>query len=144
MLLAAVAASGQITGLSFEVDTCFYANLDTTGLFDPNNELPGYTTYRVYADFTQPGDQLQAVYALGFGKTITAPWTLAAPCGCFDHAFGTSIGVGVNPVMLDAFPDLACHLQHEPRGCGHVRARRRVRWSRFAHPNRTSDHVRPV
>ncbi len=118
MLLAAVAASGQITGLSYEVDTCFYANLDTTGLFDPNNELPGYTTYRVYADFTQPGDQLQAVYALGFGETVTEPWTLDAPCGCFDHAFGTSIGVGVNPVLLDAFPDLAYHsyytIDHHP------------------------------
>lgn len=107
--LAAGTLSGQITGLSYEVDTCFYANLDTTGLFDPGNELPGFTTYRVYADFAQPGDQLQAVYALGFGATITEPWTLDAPCGCFEHDFGTSIGVGWNPVLLDAFPDLAYH-----------------------------------
>lgn len=117
-LLMLGTASGQITGLSFEVDTCFYANLDTTGLFDPDDQLPGFTTYRVYADFTQPGDQLQAVYALGFGETITSPWTLDAACGCFDHAFGSSIGVGVNPVLLDAFPDLAFHsyytMDHHP------------------------------
>lgn len=106
-LLSGGFASGQITGLSFEVDTCFYANLDTTGLFDPANALPGMTTYRLFAEFIHPGDELQAVYALGLGQTLTEPWVLDAPCGCFEHPFGSSLGTGVNAVLLDAFPDLA-------------------------------------
>lgn len=96
----------QMTGMSWEVDTCFYAGLDSTDQFDPNNELPGFTSYLLFADFTNPADQLQAVYALGQGQNTTSPWLLNAPCGCFEHDFGTSIGVGWNPIFLDAFPNL--------------------------------------
>ncbi len=106
-LLLAGSVQGQMTHLSYEVDTCFYANGDPTGLFDPDDNLPGNTTYRLYAHFTHPGDQLQAVYALGLGSTLTSPWVLDAPCGCFEHPFGSSIGTGTNAVLLDAFPDLA-------------------------------------
>lgn len=106
-LLMIHSVQGQMTHLSYEVDTCFYANLDPTGSFDPDDNLPGNSTYRFYAHFMHPGDQLQAVYALGLGSTLTSPWVLDAPCGCFEHPFGTSIGVGNNPVLLDAFPDLA-------------------------------------
>jgi len=106
-LLLTGSVSGQMTHLAFEVDTCFYANLDPTGTFDPEGNLPGNTTYRLFAHFTHPGDQLQAVYALGLGSTLTSPWMLDAPCGCFEHPFGSSIGTGSNAVLLDAFPDLA-------------------------------------
>lgn len=98
---------GQITHLGWEADTCFYANPDPAGGFDPGNALPGNTTYRLYAHFVHPGDRLQAVYALGLGSTVTEPWTLDAPCGCVEHPFGSSIGAGTNAVLLDAFPDLA-------------------------------------
>ena len=99
--------SGQITHLSWEVDTCFYPNPDPAVPFDPEGELPGNTTYRLFAHFSHPGDQLQAMYALGLGTTTTPPWTLDAPCGCFEHPFGSSIGTGTNALLLDAFPELA-------------------------------------
>ena len=107
MMLCSGLMFGQMLGVTWEVDTCFYANSMEPGSEQFDTELEGQTTYRFYANFTHPGDQLQAVYALGLGEDLSPPWILDAPCGCFEHAFGTSISVGTNPVLLDAFPALA-------------------------------------
>lgn len=82
-------ASAQMTGVTWEVDTAFYE--PTT--FDPDSgepllaDLEGYVTYKLFAEFTNPTDELSAIYsdAVVLG---TEPFYINAPCGCFNPELG--------------------------------------------------------
>ena len=101
-------ASAQMTGVTWEVDTAFYA--PTT--FDADGEplyadLEGYVTYKLFAEFTNPTDELSAIYsdaeALG-----TAPFYINAPCGCFNPELGDELlGGAQNPALIEFFPEVA-------------------------------------
>ena len=60
------------------------------------------TTYRVYAIFDNPTDELVAVYALE-----TAPMVLGVSTEFYQDAFGGALAQSVNPLLFGAFPSLA-------------------------------------
>lgn len=97
-----------MTGVVVEVDTAFYepATFGPTG--DPiYSELEGYVTYSVYAEFTNPTDELSAIYsdAVVLG---TEPFYIDAPCGCFNPGLGdVLLGGTQNPALIDFFPEVA-------------------------------------
>ena len=101
-------ASAQMTGITWEVDTAFYE--PTT--FDPVSgdpllaDLEGYVTYKLFAEFTNPTDELSAIYsdAVVLG---TEPFYIDAPCGCYNPPLGdVLLGGAQNPALLDFFPEV--------------------------------------
>ncbi len=101
-------AMGQMTGVVVEVDTAFYEPTTFDALGEPiYAELEGYVTYSLYAEFTNPTDELSAIYsdALVLG---TSPFYIDAPCGCFNPTLGdVLLGGTQNSALLDFFPDVA-------------------------------------
>ena len=97
-----------MTGVVVEVDTAFYEPTTFGPTGDPiYSELEGYVTYSVYAEFTNPTDELSAIYAdavvLG-----TEPFYIDAPCGCFNPTLGdVLLGGTQNPALIDFFPEVA-------------------------------------
>ena len=87
LALVTGSASAQMTGVTWEVDTAFYQpttfNVDDDGNVSPLfEELEGYVTYKLFAEFTNPTDELSSIYsdqdALG-----TLPFYIEATCGCY-------------------------------------------------------------
>ena len=60
------------------------------------------TTYRVYATFDNPTDELVAVYALE-----SAPMVLGVSTSFYQDPFGGALAQNVNPLLFGAFPSLA-------------------------------------
>ena len=81
-------ASAQMLGVSVEVDTVFGGPSPD---FDPNGELEGYTSYLIYANFTNPTDVLSAVFADTEAFEGTAVLGIDAPCGCFNPDEGSMV-----------------------------------------------------
>lgn len=79
--------NGLIEGLSYEV----YAE----------DGIAGYTTYRVYADFSE--SDLEVVAAFGYD---TAPWTIASTGDIYQNELGGDYPANVNPGFFGFFPDL--------------------------------------
>ena len=80
-------AMGQMTGVVVEVDTAFYEPTTFGPTGDPIfTELEGYVTYSLYAEFTNPTDELSSIYsdAVVLG---TEPFYIDAPCGCFNPSW---------------------------------------------------------
>ena len=78
-------AQAAFTGLTYEV-------VETTAIG---------TTYRVYANFDDTGDIMQAVYAEApFGIAITST------NGFYQDVFGGFMPTGINPLLYPSFPDL--------------------------------------
>ena len=108
LTLVSSSASAQMTGITWEVDTAFYEPTS----FDADGEplfadLEGYVTYKLYAEFTNPTDELSAIYsdAVVLG---TEPFYINAPCGCFNPDLGdVLLGGGQNPALIDFFPEVA-------------------------------------
>ena len=107
LLLLPALVAAQMTGVTWEVDTAFFepTTFDVAGepLFA---ELEGYTTYKVFAEFSNPTDELAAIYSdvqvLG-----TSPLYVDAPCGCFNPELGDVLLGGLqNPALLDFFPEV--------------------------------------
>jgi len=63
--------------------------------------VAGYTTYRVYANFTNPFDQLVAVYGLD-----TAPLSVTTTGTFYQDANGGPTSLDINSALFGAFPDL--------------------------------------
>jgi gliding motility-associated-like protein len=101
-------ASAQMTGVTWEVDTAFYEPTTFDAAGEPlYADLEGYVTYKLFAEFTNPTDELSAIYsdAVVLG---TAPFYINAPCGCFNPDLGdVLLGGTQNPALLDFFPDVA-------------------------------------
>ena len=73
------------------------ANHDTTGI----EALAGMTTYRVYADLTNPDDKVNAVYGIE-----TAPLSLTSSDGFFNSDFGDDLAQNINVLFISAFPEV--------------------------------------
>ena len=107
-LLLSASSFAQITGITWEVDTAFYA--PTT--FDAGGEplfaeLDGYVTYKLFAEFTNPDDELSAIYS-DAAVLGTPPFYIDAPCGCFNPALGNVLlGGNLNEALFDFFPSVA-------------------------------------
>lgn len=107
--------SAQWLGLTYAVDTAFYAPLPLPesipgspgAAFDGSGLLQGNTSFWIYAHFSSPADRLQAVYALNSGNSISPPWTVEAPCGCFEHPYGSSVWNNTEWPFSSLFPELA-------------------------------------
>lgn len=101
----------QCTGLTFEVDTAFYAPMPLTGSlpgsasydFDAENLLNGYVSYLVYATFTNPTDVLSSLDAINGGSSMF----IDAPCGCFNQLTYTDVMLGgfQNPAFFFLEPE---------------------------------------
>ncbi len=65
-------------------------------------ETPNGTTYRVYATFDNPTDELVAVYALE-----TAPMVVGVSTSFYQDAVGAVLAQTINPAFFGAFPTLA-------------------------------------
>lgn len=97
-LLLASGVSAQMVGVTVEVDTAFYGPNTPTpdDTFDPDGNLDGFVTYRVYADFTNPDDVLSAIYS-DVAALNTNPMYIDAPCGCHNPVDGSVAMDGTNP-----------------------------------------------
>ena len=77
----AAMGSAQMVSVTAEVDTVFGGPSD----IDPTGELEGYTSYLIYANFTNPTDVLSAIFtdtgAFGNEEEVMA---INAPCGCYN------------------------------------------------------------
>lgn len=101
-------ATAQIIGVTYEVDTVFAepTTFNTSGeaLYE---ELEGYTTYKVFAEFTNPTDELASIYA-DEAALGTEPFFIDAPCGCFNPLLGdVLLGGTQNPALIEFFPEVA-------------------------------------
>lgn len=76
-------AYAQMLGVTVEVDTVF-GGPDNLDAFDPTGELEGYTSYLVYANFTNPTDVLSAIYSDVDVYPGSPPLAIDAPCGCYN------------------------------------------------------------
>ncbi|MBO74493.1 MAG: hypothetical protein CMD33_04380 [Flavobacteriales bacterium] len=111
MALVTFTASAQMTGVTWEVDTAFYEpttfNVDGDGNLIPLfEELDGFVTYKLFAEFTNPTDELSAIYsdAVVLG---TEAFYINAPCGCFNPELGdVLLGGAQNPALLNFFPEV--------------------------------------
>lgn len=96
-------SQAQLISVTSEVDTAFYA--PTGDGFDIDGLLDGYVTYHLYANFTNPTDELSSIYA-DVDVLGTAPLYLNAPCGCFNPLLGdVLLGAQQNPAIVAAFPE---------------------------------------
>lgn len=105
--VASLSAYAQPTGLSYEV---IQRHEGMVG----NTDLTGYTTYRIYVDYTNANDFLSSIY--GNALDSIAPFSyspdnedifLEADCGCFHSEFGALFGGGFNMRIAEAVPELA-------------------------------------
>ena len=99
----------QLIDITWEVDTAFYEATEphptTPGvlLFE---DLYGYVTYDVYANFTNETDKLIAIYS-DVQAFDVAPMFINAPCGCFNPEFGdVLLGGSQNTAFFGAFPEI--------------------------------------
>lgn len=66
------------------------------------------TTYRVYAEFESPLDEVQAVYSIGTNETGTVPLELGVTTSFYqDASFGVDLGSSLFGALLGSFPSLA-------------------------------------
>ena len=82
LLLAAscLTAVGQVTSVTIEVDTVFGGPSD----IDPEGQLEGFTSYLLYANFTNPTDVVSAVFADTDVFPGSPSMQVDAPCGCWN------------------------------------------------------------
>ena len=88
-------ASAQLTSISIE--PVLVHDGQTPGL----EALDGYTTYRIYANLTNPLDFVSAVYG-----TDTSPLSLQTTGDIFQASTGGNLGTGITPPLFGAFPEL--------------------------------------
>ena len=66
------------------------------------------TTYRVYAEFESPFDEVQAVYSIGTNETGTVSLELGVTTSFYqDASFGVDLGSSLFGALLGSFPSLA-------------------------------------
>lgn len=115
LMLLTSSVLGQMVSVTWEVDTTFYAPAPLTGSvpgtpaydFDEENVLSGYTTYRVFANFTNPTDKLVSVFSANNAADLTSPIVLNAPCGCYNTpSFGVFYLSNLNPIFFPVVPEL--------------------------------------
>ena len=99
--------SAQMLGVTVEVDTVFGG--PDGDAFDPAGELDGFTSYLVYANFTNPTDVLSAIYSDTDAIPGSPSLTIDAPCGCYNpetsniDAMQHSIGPELRAALEDFY-----------------------------------------
>lgn len=105
LVLVSGSASAQMTGVTWEVDTAFYEPTTFNTAGEPlYADLEGYVTYKLFAEFTNPTDQLSAIYSdvETFG---TLPFYIDAPCGCYNPELtDVLLGGDQNPLFFPIEP----------------------------------------
>ena len=67
-------ASAQMTGVTWEVDTAFYEPTTFDAAGEPlYADLEGYVTYKLFAEFTNPTDELSSIFASDVPSLSTLP-----------------------------------------------------------------------
>ncbi|MGF1565269.1 MAG: hypothetical protein ACFCUH_07865 [Flavobacteriales bacterium] len=87
---------------SIDDGSCSFAQPSFTGLtweLVGNNTVPGFNTYRVYANFDNPGDELTAVYGIN-----TNPLLITTSGTFYQNALTNAFSTGVSPVIITADP----------------------------------------
>ena len=69
--------------------------------FELNSAGDGVHTFRVYAQFSNPNDQLVSIYG-----TADNPLSITTTTTFFQSAVGGPTAEGLNPLLLESFPDL--------------------------------------
>lgn len=107
--VASLSGFAQPTGLSYEVVKRHEGVVGTT-------DLTGYTTYRIYVDYTSETDFLSSMY--GSTRDTIAPFTyspddediaLEADCGCYHNEYGSLFANGLNMEVISVLPEFAYH-----------------------------------
>ena len=85
--------------------SCTYLPASFDGLvfetFELNSAGDGVHTFRVYAQFSNPNDQLVSIYG-----TADNPLSITTTTTFFQSAVGGPTAEGLNPLLLESFPDL--------------------------------------
>ena len=109
LILLPAQLHAQMIDITWEVDTAFYEATEphptTAGtlLFE---DLYGYVTYEVYANFMNETDKLIAIYS-DVEAFDVAPMFINAPCGCFNPLFGdVLLGGAQNAAFFPSFPEI--------------------------------------
>jgi len=90
----------QETGLSIGFEVTEYQGLSYE-LEAENTSAPGFDTYRVYANFDDPGAQVVAVYGLqDTALTISTTGTF------YQDQLGGPLSTTINPILYTSFPNL--------------------------------------
>jgi len=85
--------------------TCIFVNPSFTELtweLVASNAIPGFQTYRVYANFTNPNDQLVAIY----GQDVT-PLSITTSGTFYQNPLGTAYSTGITSGVLGLDPNAA-------------------------------------
>lgn len=89
---AVVNSSAQLANPPFYVETIVHNG----NYGEANHDLTGYVTYRVYVQFTNPDCYLTSIFAAESQPDCVqdpdSTLFVEAPCGFFQHEFGTSFG----------------------------------------------------
>lgn len=93
-LIGILPLTAQITGIIAEP----FANHANSGI----PELEGMITYRVYAEMTNPDDEVSAIFG-----DISMPMSIVAAEGFYQSTFGSNLGWDINPAFLPFFADLS-------------------------------------
>ena len=85
--------------------SCTYLPASFDGLvfetFELNSAGDGVHTFRVYAQFSNPNDQLVSIYG-----TADNPLSITSTTSFFQSSVGGPTAEGLNPLLLESFPDL--------------------------------------
>ena len=92
-IVCVVSAKAQIVGSEVEV---YETHTGMVGTAD----LTGYTTYRLYATFTNEDDFLSAIFGIA-----GTPLEITTDTDFFQSDFGGTTGPQINPIVFDIFPD---------------------------------------
>ncbi len=107
MALVTGSASAQMTGVTWEVDTAFYEPTTFDAAGEPlYADLEGYVTYKLFAEFTNPTDELSSIYS-DEGALGTLPFYIEATCGCYSPQLGgVLLAANQNPALLNFYPEV--------------------------------------
>lgn len=86
------------SGLTLEMTSFQGLTYETVG---ENTTAPGFHTYRVYANFENPNDQLVAIY--GIQDTTLS---ITSTGSFYQNAFGGAFASSINPLLYEDFPSL--------------------------------------
>ncbi|MGB2384566.1 MAG: gliding motility-associated C-terminal domain-containing protein [Flavobacteriales bacterium] len=108
LALVTGSASAQMTGVTWEVDTAFYEPTTFDAAGEPlYADLEGYVTYKLFAEFTNPTDELSSIFASDVPSLSTLPLYIDAPCGCFNPTLGdVLLGADQNPAFFVVLPEV--------------------------------------
>ena len=96
VLFISLSASGfaQLSGIVGEI----IADHDTTGI----EGLAGWKTYRIYAEFSDPLDEISAIYG-----DADSPWQVDAVGGFYQAELGGNFGWSINAGIVAFLPEVA-------------------------------------